>query len=128
MAGMVVYSALRALVVAETLTEYGVHPWLFFALDVGSAFPLSWGQVRLVQGLRQQNPRLVQRAIIVVGCAFMAPYLYLVFGAGRPLPTLAYVIIAALVVFMFGSTFWRMRSEARASALIAVVNEEHEPR
>src|SRR5688572_3767776 len=38
---LVVYSAARALLVGPTLGPYGVDPWVFLALDVGSAFPLA---------------------------------------------------------------------------------------
>ena len=116
--GMLVYSVFRAIVVSETLTDYGVNPAIFLVLDVGSALPLAWGQVRLLQALRGRNPRGVQHAALLVTCAFLAPYLYLVFGAGRPLPVAAYVIIGVLVAFMLGSTLWRIRTEARASALL----------
>jgi len=115
MGGMLVYSVFRALVVGNTLGEYGINPWIFLVLDAGSALPLAWGQVRLVQGLKRNDPRLVQRSLMIVIVSFIAPYAYLVLGAGRPLPTVAYVVIALLVVGVGVATVWRIRSEARTA-------------
>jgi len=117
MGGMLVYSVFRALVVGKTLGEYGINPWIFLVLDAGSAVPLAWGQVRLVQGLKRNDPRLVQRSLMVVIVSFIAPYAYLVLGAGRPLPTVAYVVIALLVLGVGVATVWRIRSEARSAGL-----------
>lgn len=115
MAGMLAYSVARALVVAKTLADYGVNPWIFLVLDAGSAIPLSWGQVRMVQGLKARMPRLVQRSIWVMIVSFLSPYAYLVVGAGRPLPTAAYVVIGVLVLAAGAATVWRVRSEAQAA-------------
>jgi hypothetical protein len=122
-AGMLVYSVARAFVVRETLGDYGIHPGLFLALDAGSSLPLAWGQIRLVQGLRQGNPALVQRAATVVAMAFLTPYVYLMFGAGKPLPALAYWAIGALTLAVGAATVWKIRVEARASAVLKIVEE-----
>ena len=116
MAGMLAYSFARALVVGETLSQYGVNPWLFLLLDVGSAVPLAWGQVRLVQGLRLRDARLTQRSLLIVAAAFLTPYLYLLFGAGKPLPEVAYWIMATILLAAGAATVWRIRVEARGSA------------
>ncbi len=114
MAAMLIYSVFRALVVGQTLTDYGINPWVFLVLDGGSALPMAWGQVRLVQGLKRNDPRMVQRSLTMVVVSFIAPYAYLVLGAGRPLPTVAYLVIALLVVGVGAATVWRIRSEARS--------------
>lgn len=113
-AGMVLYSGGRALVVGATLAEYGVLPWLFFILDAGSAVPLAMGQVRILQGLRRRNPPMVQQWAIIAAIAFITPYAYLVLGGNRPLPTAAYVVIAVLVLGAGAATVWRIRSEKQA--------------
>jgi hypothetical protein len=109
---LVLYSAARALVVAPTLGPYGVNPWVFLALDVGCAFPLASGQVSLVQGLRRRNAAMVQRSMALVAASFLAPYLYLLLGAARPLPAAVYTVVGALVVGMGAATVWKVRSEA----------------
>ncbi len=113
MAGLLIYSVARALVVGQTLKDYGINPWVFLFFDAGSALPMAWGQVRLVQGLKRNDPRMVQRSLSTVVVAFISPYAYLVLGAGRPLPTIAYVVIALLVLGVGAATVWRIRSEAR---------------
>jgi hypothetical protein len=114
---LVVYSAARALVVGPTLGPYGVDPWVFLALDVGSAFPLASGQVYLVLALRQRNPGLVQRWTAVVAAAFLAPYAYLLLGAARPLPALVYAVVGVLVLGLGATTIWKVRSEAVKSVV-----------
>ena len=113
--GMVLYSAGRAWVVSATLAEYGVHPWVFFALDAGSAVPLALGQVKILQALRRRNPAQVQQWVIITTLAFITPYAYLVLGGSRPLPTIAYVIIGVLVAGAAAATVWRIRSERAAA-------------
>ncbi len=107
------YSVGRAIAVGGTLGDYGVNPWIFLVLDVGSGIPLALGQVKLVQGLRARNPAMVQRWLAVMLVSFLTPYAYLVLGSDRPLPEAAYWIIGGLVLAMGVSTFWRIRTEAR---------------
>ena len=123
---MLVYSLFRAVLVSETLSEYGIRPWLFLMLDVGSALPLAWGQLRLVQALRARNPGAVQRSLAVVIVAFSLPYLYLLLGAGKPLPQVAYWIIGTLFAGMGVSSVWRIRQEARRSRLVAGLGDDGE--
>ena len=113
--GMVLYSAGRAWVVSATLAEYGVHPWVFFVLDAGSAVPLALGQVKILQALRRRNPAQVQQWTIITTLAFITPYAYLVLGGNRPLPTVAYVVIGLLVAGAAAATWWRIRSERAAA-------------
>ena len=47
------YSALRALVVWPTLSTYGVNPWIFLVIDVGTAWILAGG--RYTDGLEGQQ-------------------------------------------------------------------------
>lgn len=114
-AGMVLYSGARAVLVGETLGAYGVNPWVFLVLDVGSAIPLGIGQVRLVQALRRGDPAGLQRSLLVFGTAFLVPYLYLVLGGTRPLPVAAYGVIATVVAAFGLATTWRIRAEARSA-------------
>jgi hypothetical protein len=112
--GMVLYSGARAWVVSATLAEYGVHPWVFFVLDAGSAVPLAMGQVKILQYLRRRNPAKVQQWAIITALAFITPYAYLMLGGNRPLPTIAYVIIGLLTAGAAAATVWRIRSERAA--------------
>lgn len=109
---LVLYSFVRALIVGPTLGPYGIDPWLFLVIDAGSAFPLASGQVRLVHALRRRSPGQVQRWVAVVAVCFLAPYAYLLLGAGVPLPLPAYAVIGLLVLGLGAATVWRIRSEA----------------
>ena len=80
--------------------------------------PLAIGQVRILQGLRRRNPAKVQQWSIITALSFLTPYAYLMIGGNRPLPTIAYVVIACLVLGAGAATVWRIRSE-RAALLAA---------
>jgi len=110
------YSLARALAVAPSLGPYGINPWIFLSLDVGSALPLSYAQLRLVHALRTRDPRRVQGWVSVVIVSFLTPYAYLVLGAGRPLPAVAYAVVGVLVLVLGGATAWRVRQAAYQGA------------
>lgn len=95
------YSILRALVVWPTLGTYGVNPWVFLVIDVGTAWPYAYGQVRLVKAARSRDWGPVQLWTIVAVLAFIAPYAYVVGAGSGEMPLIAWVIIGALVV-VFG--------------------------
>lgn len=95
------YSALRALVVWPTLGTYGVNPWIFLAIDVGTAWPYAYGQVKLVKAAKHKDWQRVQIWTVVAVAAFMAPYVYIVGAGSGEMPTIAWIIIGALIV-VFG--------------------------
>ena len=53
--GVFGFSVARALVVWPTLGAYGVNPWIFLLVDVLTAWPYAYGQVRVVLGVRARN-------------------------------------------------------------------------
>jgi hypothetical protein len=127
---LVAYSVARALAVGKTLGAYGVDPLVFLCFDAGSAIPLAIGQVKLIEGLKLRQPAMVQRWLVILTLSFIAPYAYLVLGANRPLPAVAYWVIGLLVVGVGASTFWRIRSEARRAVAASeqdVPGLEHRP-
>ncbi len=99
--GVFGYSVARAAVVWPTLGSYGVDPWIFLAIDVITAFPYAYGQVRLVQAIRRRELGGTQIWALVVAATFFAPYAYIVGAGSGEMPTIAYVIIGILVV-VFG--------------------------
>lgn len=113
---LVGYSVVRALAVAPLLGPYGINPWWFLGIDVGSAAPLAIGQVQAIKALRAGHAAGVQRWVLLVTVSFLSPYAYLVFGAGRPLPSVAYYVLGALVAILGGATAYRIRQEAQKLA------------
>ena len=113
--GVFAFSVARALIAWPTLSQYGVNPWIFLAIDVVTAFPYAVGQVKVVNGFRFKQYRGVQIWSLVVGATFLAPYLYIVLAGKERIPTLAYVVIAALAVIFGTASVLRMRSQYQAA-------------
>ena len=100
-AGIFVFSAARALIAWPALSQYGVDPVLFLALDLITAFPYGIGQAVTVKLLRTEG-RPVRDAVpwgVMVGVMFMAPYVYIVLASGS-MPLLAYLgVLLWMLVF-----------------------------
>ncbi|MGD5395297.1 hypothetical protein QUT00_22585, partial [Xanthomonas citri pv. citri] len=101
--GVVGFCIARAVVVWPLLRRYGVNPWWFLALDIGTAPLYGVGQAMGVKLIRDDT-RPMRDAFPWIGTllvAFVAPYAYLLASAGQ-LPI--YVIIGvALWIVVFGA-------------------------
>ncbi len=111
---VVVFCVARAAVVWPLLQEYGVNPWWFLAIDVGTAPTYGIGQAMGVKLMRDDRRPMRDALpwIAVLLVSFVAPYGYLLASAGQ-LP--AYVIIGVLlwmVVFGLLAAF-RMAREVK---------------
>lgn len=92
------YSVARALVVWPTLGDYGINPWLFLAVDVGTAWPYAYGQVRVVKAARAKDWSRVQVWTAIAALAFVAPYAYIAGAGSGDMPLLAWIVIGVLMV------------------------------
>ncbi len=113
--GVFAFSIARALVAWPTLSQYGVNPWIFLAIDVLTAFPYALGQVKVVNGFRFRKYGAVQVWSLVVAVTFLAPYIYIVVAGKERIPTLVYVVIVALAVTFGSASVLRMRNQYRAA-------------
>lgn len=113
--GVFAFSVARALVAWPTLSQYGVNPWVFLAIDIVTAFPYAVGQVKVVNGFRYKQYRGVQAWSLVVAVTFLAPYIYIVLAGQERIPTLVYVVIAVLAVIFGTASVLRMRSQYRSA-------------
>ncbi len=111
---VIVFCIARAVVVWPLLTEYGVNPWWFLALDVGTSPTYGLGQAMGVKILRNERRPMKDAVpwVAMVLLSFLAPYLYLLASAGH-LP--AYVIAGVILwMIVFGSLgAFRMAREVR---------------
>ena len=99
--GVVVLCALRAVVVWPMLARYGVNPWWFLVLDVGTAPFYGLGQAMGVKILRDES-RPLRAAMPWIGMvlfSFLAPYLYVLRSAGSLPWYVVYGVIAWMAVF-----------------------------
>lgn len=117
---VVVFCVARAAVVWPVLQEYGVNPWWFLALDVGTAPTYGIGQAMGVKLIRDDRRPMRDAVpwIIMLFVSFVAPYGYLLASAGK-LPS--YVIIGVVLwMVLFGVLGGaRMAKDVRAQSAAA---------
>lgn len=115
---VVVFSLARAVVAWPALLRYGVNPWWFLALDVGTSPTYGIGQAMAVKILRNERrpPRESIPWVALVLVSFLAPYAYLLLAAGH-LPV--YVVGGVIVwVVAFGALgAYRMAREISVEPL-----------
>ena len=112
--GVVAYAILRALIVWPTLGEYGVSPWVFLVIDVGTAWPYAYGQVRVIRAARRRDWADTQVWSLITLLSFLAPYLYIVGAGSQEMPLLAYIIVGALMVAFGTASVVRVLKQVRA--------------
>ena len=99
--GVVVLCAARAVVVWPMLDRYGVDPWWFLVLDVGTAPAYGVGQAMGVKILRDERRPMRQAMpwVAMVLFAFLAPYLYVLRSAGHLPHYVVWGVVAWMAVF-----------------------------
>ena len=112
--GVFGFSIARALVVWPTLGDRGVNPWIFLFIDVVTAWPYAYGQVRVVKGARAGDWRNVQIWAFITFLAFIAPYAYIVTAGSGELGWFAWTIIGVLVAFFGVASVIRIVRQIRA--------------
>jgi hypothetical protein len=112
--GVVVLCVARAVVVWPMLNEYGINPWWFLVLDVGTAPAYGVGQAMGVKILRDERRPMRQALpwIAMVLFSFLAPYLYVLRSAGHLPSYVVWGVVAWMAVFG-GLGAWRMAREVR---------------
>lgn len=98
-AGVFAYAVLRALIVWPTLGDYGINPWAFLVIDVGTAWPYAYGQVRVVNEARMKNWGGTQLWAAIALLSFIAPYAYIAGAGSGEMPLIAWIVIGLLMLF-----------------------------
>lgn len=88
--------------------NYHVNPWLFMFLFFGSALPLYFGYYTIgrsaikIDGHKLKKKKvdtaMLKRGIIIASCAWVLPYIYVVFWG--KLPTKGWIAFAGFVIVM----------------------------
>lgn len=107
------YSAIRALIVWPTLGEYGVNPWAFLVVDVGTAWPYAYGQVRVVNAARVGDWGATQIWAIIALLSFIAPYAYIAGAGSGEMPLIAWIVVGILMLFFGVASIVRIRRQIR---------------
>jgi hypothetical protein len=106
----------RAVVAWPALVRFGLNPWWFLVLDVGTAPTYGVGQAMAVKILRSKDrpaaAALPWMAMVLV--SFLAPYLYVLASAGH-LPLYVVGGVLAWMAVFGGLTAARILREVRAA-------------
>ena len=99
--GVIVLCVARAVIVWPMLSEYGINPWWFLVLDVGTAPFYGVGQAMGVKLLRDETRPLRHAMpwIAMVLVSFLAPYLYVLRSAGHLPHYVVYGVLLWMAVF-----------------------------
>ncbi len=99
-AAVVGYSALRAVLAWGLFRDYGVNPWIFGIIDVGTAVPYATAIADLTNSIvRSATVAALKHAAIAV-VTFVAPYAYIWFAA-EDAPTDLRGGLAVLAICLF---------------------------
>ena len=112
--GVVGFCGVRAVVVWPLLQRYGVNPWWFLAIDIGTAPLYGLGQVMGVRLIRDYT-RPMREALPWIAAllfGFVAPYAYLLGSAGE-LPSYVLAGIALWIVLFGAFAIGRLFRDAR---------------
>lgn len=118
-AGVSAFAIARALIAWPTLGRYGVNPWVFLALDVGTAPPYAYGQVKLVKSILKRAHAQTQFWTVVVLVSFLAPYIYVFVAGSGELPAIGYAIVAVLAGVFGAASIARFRRTLRSEQAAA---------
>ena len=96
---VVLYGALRSLVVWKALAKYGVNPLIYFVIDVGSSWPYGVATARLVRSaVRRDGEKAIKWGVLAVA-TFISPDVYLVATLHRA-PRIVYGGITMIMISM----------------------------
>lgn len=112
--GVFAYAVVRALIVWPTLGDYGINPWAFLVIDVGTAWPYAYGQLRVVNEARSKNWGGTQLWALIALLSFVAPYAYIAGAGSGEMPLLAWIVIGLLMVFFGLASLIRILKQIRS--------------
>lgn len=95
MAAALVWSCARIWFVATTLGRYGVNPWLYAAVELGSSTPYALGASRTVRNLAARRPARAARWGALAVVCFLLPDLTIVLS-GRGLPWWTFALLGTV--------------------------------
>ena len=115
--GVVGYAILRAVIAWGLFRDYGVNPWVFAVIDIGTAIPYATAVAELPGAIARSERRGIIRRLVVAVVTFMAPYAY-IWLAAEDAPTDLRGGLLVLVVCLFGAAGIGVWRKSRAAEVI----------
>jgi hypothetical protein len=95
----VLYGIGRAVVVGLTLSQYGVNPWIYGAIDAATSVALGFGTARLTIAAIDRRWGSVREWGLIAVLAFIAPDVSIFVMGGSRLPWIVFLIVGGIVLF-----------------------------
>ena len=111
------WSLIRTTVVWATLGDYGLDPWAYLAVDLGSASIDAFSTPRMVTQFIDHGWRRALRWALLSLTVFVLPDLYIFLGT-RSLPTRIVVAICVIVCVMASVGVYGVVRKVKAGRLL----------
>lgn len=106
--GIFLYVVLRAVPIWKPLQDGSVNPWIFLALDLGTAYPYAISWPRLYRAVRAKRAdRIALWAMVLTG-SLLLPYAYVAY-VGEDVATWVWVVLALFLGAALVSAAFRVR-------------------
>ncbi len=114
--GVVGYSILRAVIAWGLFRDYGVNPWVFAVIDVGTAIPYATAIAALPTAIVHGHRAAIARHSLVATGTFFAPYAYVgLMAEGAPTNLVGgLVLLAVCLCGAAGVGLWRKTRNAQS--------------
>ena len=95
------WAIMRFIALYPVLVKYGLHPWIFFIIDMGTVPAYVNGWTRLIRTLtdKRQELKFIFKWGVFTFFASTAPYLYAAWAGGRCFLKQAWIILFFLLIF-----------------------------
>lgn len=113
--GSIAYGLVRAFLVRRYLSDYGVNPWGFTAVELSSSAVYGWTSIRLVLDTVDSDWRRLRTHAPLAFVSYFAPDAYVFMSAGRMPPDLFATVVTIVAVSALVTASMLMRSIRRAN-------------
>jgi uncharacterized membrane protein YoaT (DUF817 family) len=93
---VVVWSLVRTAIVWAAVGDYGLNPWIYFALDLGAAIVDAFTTPRMVLAFIDDHYRQAVKWALISLTVFIIPDVYIFFGS-RHLPKHIIIILCVII-------------------------------
>lgn len=116
--GVVAYSVVRAIIAWGLFSDYGVNPWIFAVIDIGTAIPYAWSIAELPGAIVDRRSARIALTLTVAIVTFFAPYAYIWSAAAGAPTNLRSGLVVLAICLMGAAAVGVVRKARRSDALI----------
>lgn len=109
---IIVYMSFRVILASETLGRYGVNPYIFGILDIGTAIPYAIGGPKVIMYAKKRNKQKIFQWSIIFAISFILPYVYIAIS-GEKIPFYIWIVLGFIVFGLGTQAFLSLRSKIK---------------